>query len=255
LIRINLLNCLRNSKATDHNSHKIITQRKDLQQDIKLFHANVPFLLDDSLSPHSPYTMPEDDLDDDSVHNNSSGFVEGEDDADDDQDSDDEDAPLGSHPETAYLPLPSHLGRDHFKNPLIAALAADEVQLRIDQASEALQQLRLSLGLKSALFRSSVSVAKSQYTKTRAWRAINAVDVSVRRHAQQYRNAHQALLLLGASSSVMAKFPVLKKEDLKLSRDIVEENRLGQKSEHVTWIWRVEGQSMIGEDEWLTESE
>jgi hypothetical protein len=255
LIRINLVSCLRNSKTTDHNSPKILKQRKDLQKDIKLFHENVPFLLDDSLSPHSPYTMPEDDLDEECVDNNSSGLSECEEDADDDEDCDDEDAPLGSHPETAYLPLPSHLGPDHFKNPLIAALAAEEVQLHINQASDALQQLRLSLGLKSALLRSTVSVAKSQYTKTRAWRAVNVVDVSVRRHAQQYRHAHQALLNLGASTSVMANFPVLKKEDLKLSRDIMEENRFGQKSEHVTWIWRVKGQSMIGEDEWSTESE
>jgi hypothetical protein len=48
---------------------------------------------------------------------------------------------------------------------------------------------------------------------------------------------------------------MLKQEDLKLSCDIVEANRTGQKSEHVTWIWRVEGISMIGEDEWLKESE
>jgi hypothetical protein len=246
---------LRNSKTTDHNSHKIIRQRKDLQENIQLFHANVPFLLDDSLSPHSPYTIPEDDLDDEDVDNDSGGLLDCEGDADEDEDSDDEEAPLSSHPETAYLPLPSHLGRDHFKNPLIAALAAEEVQLRLDQASDALQQLRLSLGLKSALFRSMVRVAKSQYTKTRAWRAVKAVDMSLRQHAQQYRNAHRALLHLGASSSVMANFPVLKKEDLKLSRDIVEENRVGQRSEHVTWIWRVEGQSMTGEDEWLTESE
>jgi hypothetical protein len=162
---------------------------------------------------------------------------------------------LGTSPEYAYLPLPSHLGKDQFKNSVIAALAAEEVQLRMDQASDALQQLRLSLGLKSALFRNSVAVAKSQYTKTRAWSAVNAVDVSVRRHAQQYRNAQHALVNLGASSSILKRFPSLKKEDLKLSRDVVEENRTGQKSEHVTWIWRVEGMSLIGEDKWLTESE
>lgn len=201
--------------------------------------------------------MSPDDLDDDSLDISGLDENDEEDDDDDDEDSgdEDEDAPLGSHPETAYLPLPSHLGCDQFKNPLIAALAAEEVELRMDQASEALQQLRLSLGLKSALFKSSVSVAKTQYTKTRAWRAINTVDISVRRHAQQYRTAHRALVHLGAPGVVMARFPVLKNEDLKLSRDIVEENRFGQKSEHVTWIWRVEGQSMSGEDEWLTESE
>jgi hypothetical protein len=253
LIRIKLVNSLRNSKATDHNSHKFTTQRKDLQADIALLHANVPFLLDDSFSPHSQYSIPQDDLDDEDV----GSWAESEEDADDDEDSggEDEDATLASHPETAYLPLPSHLGHNHFKNPLIAALAAEEVELCMEQALDALQQLRLSLGLKSALFKNSVSVAKSQYTKTRAWRAINAVDVSVRCHAQQYCNAHQALVHLGASASLMAKFPVLRKEDLKLSRDIVEENRVGQKSEHVTWIWRVEGESMIGEDKWLTESE
>jgi hypothetical protein len=228
--------------------------RKDLQTDIESFHAKVPFLLEDNWSPTSPYAIPEDDRDDEHIVKQGSVAFDDEEDLDEDDD-DEEDVQLSTSPETAYLPLPSHLGQDYFKNPGIAALAAEEVQLRIDQASDSLQKLRLSLGLKSSLFRTKIAMAKSQYTKTRAWSAVNAVDVRVRGHAQQYRNARQALVHLGASSSVLKTFPMLKQEDLKLSRDIVEENRTGQKSEHVTWIWRVEGISMIGEDEWLKESE
>jgi hypothetical protein len=85
--------------------------------------------------------MPQDDLFDENL-DNKGWLAENDDNADADADEDsgdeDEDAPLSSHPETAYLPLPSHLGHDHFKNPLIAALAAEEVNLHMDQASDAL---------------------------------------------------------------------------------------------------------------------
>jgi hypothetical protein len=138
----------------------------------------VPFLLENNWSPTSPYAIPEDDMDDENIVKQGSVAFD-----------DEEDVQLSTSPETAYLPLPSHLGWDYFKNPGIAALAAEDVQLRINQASDSLQKLWLSLGLKSSLFQTKIATAKSQYTKTRAWSAVNAVDVRVRGHAQQYRNA------------------------------------------------------------------
>jgi hypothetical protein len=241
---------LRSTQATQQSSHKLIKQRKALQVQVESFQANAPFTLDCCFPATSTVIIPHDDVDDDSVD-----IDGGSDTSECEEDSDEDDAHIGSNPEQAFLPLPSHLGSGHFHNAHIAALADEEVHLRIDQASEALQQLQLSLGLKSALFKHSVALAKSQRTKTRAWRTLNAVDASVRRYAQQYRNAHQALVHLGASSSVMDKLPILKKEDLKMSRDVMEENRVGQRSEHVSWIWRLDHGSTIGKNAWLQESE
>jgi hypothetical protein len=53
----------------------------------------------------------------------------------------------------------------------------------------------------------------------------------------------------------MKKFPVLKREDLKMSGDIVEENRVGQRSEHVSWIWRQDHGEQAGKQALLDESE
>jgi hypothetical protein len=248
--RYHLLNHTRKTQTTHQTSSKLFKLRKELQAQLVSFHANLPFVLDDSLPPISTSTIPSDNVDD------------GSDDSDCNSDhsaseehSDDEGAPISPNPEKAFLPLPSHLGQQHFNNPVIAALVAEELHLRVDQASHALQQLRLSLGLKSALFRNSVALANSQKTKTRAWRSVKVVDASVRRHTQEYRIARQALMHLHALPSLMGKFPILRKEDLKMSRDIVEENRVGQRSDHVSWIWRVDNGQIIYQHTWLKESE
>jgi hypothetical protein len=122
-------------------------QRKCLQVEVDSFLAHVPFVLDAGLPATSTFTLLNDDVDDDSVD------VDEESESSESEEDSDRDTPhVGSNPEKALLPLPSHLGPGHFPNTLIAALADEEVHLRMDQASEALQQLRLSLGLKSALF-------------------------------------------------------------------------------------------------------
>jgi hypothetical protein len=130
----------------------------------------------------------------------------------------------------------------------------EEVELRIKQASRALQQLRLALGLKSALYRNLIRGANTQYKKTRAWRSLKPVEGAVKRHTQEYRMARQALVQLGASPPILARFPVLKKEDCKMSGDIVEENRVGQRSEHLSWVWRVDCGATSDKKGWEEES-
>jgi hypothetical protein len=60
---------------------------------------------------------------------------------------------------------------------------------------------------------------------------------------------------LQADDIILKKFPPLQKGDLAVSRDVVEENRLGQRSDHVGWIWRLDIGNGLGEDEWIQESE
>lgn len=221
-------------------------QRSELQDEVDSFLATAPFTWN---HPSHPSSGP--DIPDDAEALSS----DGSDGLPDDPESEDDATNIGSTPEKAFLPLPSQLGGHYVEDPVIAILAAEEADLRVDQASEALQQLRLSLGLKSALLKTSVAPAKSQKTKTRAWRGVKTVETNVRRHSQRYRRARQALLHLGAAASVMDKFPDLKKEDLKMSGDVVEENRVGQKSDHVPWIWRIDCGSICDQEALLQESE
>jgi hypothetical protein len=183
-----------------------------------------------------------------------------EDEVEDDDHIDTEDSKkslvgIHCHPEHIILPLPSCLGLNKQQDHTIAALVEDEVAIRESQAVEALEQLRLSLGLKSAIFRNNVAMAHTQYKKTKAWKAVTAADVAVRRHARSYGLAQHALVQLQVHSEILKRFPPLQKDDLAVSRDVLEENRLGQRSEHVGWIWRLNIGNGLGDDEWMQESE
>jgi hypothetical protein len=95
----------------------------------------------------------------------------------------------------------------------------------------------------------------SKYNKTRAWKAVKVVTGAVQGHARAYGCAQRALVQLQADHLILRRFPALQKSDLAVSRDVVEENRLGQRSEHVAWIWRLDIGNGLGEDEWMQESE
>jgi hypothetical protein len=197
-----------------------------------------------------------------------------EDDDNDDMDGDDEDTsededdledhpgePVksspGRHdaPEHIMLPLPSRLGLTRQEMESIAPTVEDEVTIRQSQAAEALEQLRLSLGIKSAIFRKQRGAERSYQKKTRALKAANTATAAVKQHARCYSLAHSALVQLGADKAILTRFPLLEKEDLRISRDVVEENRVGQRSEHVSWIWRLDIGKSLGENAWLEESE
>ena len=77
---------------------------------------------------------------------------------------------------------------------------------------------------KSLRFRTEVKPAKSQRTMTRAWDSIHRADKQIRGAVQCYRLARTALEGLGASSKLLEQYKEIKKKDLKMSRDIVEEN-------------------------------
>lgn len=225
-----------------------------------LFIENMPFSLDQGTSKPTKLAIPDQDIEDGDDESGWESYLsDHEHDPDEDEEEEEEEdledkvVEMASHPDA--LPLPSRLGRSHFNNADIRALALEEVELRVKQASGALQNLRLALGLKSAFVKNRIRRANTQYTKTRAWRAFKPVQAAVMRHTQGYRIARQALVELGASSVILARLPVLRKEDCKMGGDIEEENRVGQRSDHVSWIWRVDCGESFDKDEWLQESE
>jgi hypothetical protein len=79
---------------------------------------------------------------------------------------------------------------------------------------------------------------KSQKNTTRSFAQLNAARGTLGRHARTYRRAYQALLNLDADTD---QFKELTVKDMKVSADVVEENRIGQKSDTLSWIWRIGG--------------
>ena len=73
----------------------------------------------------------------------------------DDQDLDDEGG-ITDYPEKIPLLIPSAIGNKNLKSDRLQALASQEMKLRVGQANDSLEGLRLALGHKALLFRTRV---------------------------------------------------------------------------------------------------
>ncbi|KAH9949222.1 hypothetical protein B0H21DRAFT_820230 [Amylocystis lapponica] len=100
--------------------------------------------------------------------------------------------------ERVAITLPSTLGHARCEALNIQQLAAQELKLREGQANDTLHQIRICLGQKSFLFRTSIRSAHSQHNKTRAWGDVNAVDRTLQHHTRVYSKAQKAMVSLGA---------------------------------------------------------
>ena len=59
------------------------------------------------------------------------------------------------------------------------------------------------------------------------------------KHVACYQRAQRALGRLGADEGIFKKYQDIKKEDLKMSSNMVEENRIGQWNDTLAWFWRL----------------
>ena len=156
-------------------------------------------------------------------------------------------------PEMAPICLPSCLKQTDVQRLGLEVLASQELELRKGQANDCLQGLRLALGHKAVLYRTKVRMAKSSVDKTRAWDDIKVANLKVNKHARAYRRARRALEHLGADDTTLAHFQDLQSKHLKISADITEENRVGQRSDTLPWFWRLDGQNTDQHDTWMQE--
>ncbi|KAH9983732.1 hypothetical protein BJV77DRAFT_966605 [Russula vinacea] len=135
----------------------------------------------------------------------------------------------------------------------LGVLATQELELRKGQASDCLQNLRMALGHKADLYRTKVRKAKTSVDKTRIWDDVKAITVKINKHIRAYRRARKALQHLGADNAILLQYQELQSEHLKLSADITEENRFGQRSDVLPWFWRLGGQNEDQHDTWMEE--
>jgi hypothetical protein len=62
------------------------------------------------------------------------------------------------------------------------------------------------------------------------------MESRVQQAARDYKRAREALIRLNAADP---KFKDITESDMKMSGDIIEENRIGQRSDELAWFWRL----------------
>jgi hypothetical protein len=145
-------------------------------------------------------------------------------------------------PERVVLYLPSNFTHQQRSEYGLQELGKMEYELREGQANDSLERLRECLAEKSLRFRTEVRPAKSQKKMTRAWDSIHRMEDQIRQAVVAYKTARQAIGELGDAAD-LERFQDISKADLKMSGDIVEENRVGQKSSVLPWFWRLDRKS------------
>jgi hypothetical protein len=158
-------------------------------------------------------------------------------------------------PETSPIWMPSSFKQEDVKRFGLATMASQELELRKGQANDCLQSLRLALGHKAVIYRTKVRKSNFTNQKTRAWDDIKASEAKVNKHVRAYRRARAALKHLGADNATLSDYQMLQKTDLRLSADITEENRMGQRSDTLPWFWRMKGQNEDQHNAWMQECE
>lgn len=169
-------------------------------------------------------------------------------------DFEDDDGEVPLNAESVRLRMPSNVivsladGSQELKK-----LANHELKLRQGQANDALQKLRLAIGQKSLALRGQVRRARSNATRTRAWADVEGVEGKIKEQADIYRLARAALPRLSASEDTLTIYEILDDEHLIVPKDLTEENRTGQRSDTLSWIWRLDGQHVAEGDDWMKE--
>ena len=151
------------------------------------------------------------------------------------------------------LHLPSHLGHGWCNRNAAENLVKAELRLREGQLNDALHHIRIALGHKSYVFRNDVRPARTQRLKTRAWTEVHAVETSVQHHARVYNRARQALIELGADASLLHRYRVLERQDLKIDTTVIAPDVRGQRNKSLPWFWSMDVRRDTNVGEWLND--
>lgn len=146
------------------------------------------------------------------------------------------------NPELKVLPLPSNYPGS------IEDYRMTEIDLRIKQASRALQVLRDLIAEKSFQYSHVIRVASRKDVGTRARASIKKLNHRIAYQCRVYGHCRQALIRLSASVPVLKKFRIIEKEDIRCSNAILNPNEPGSSRIRLSWIWQtslsgLEGQS------------
>jgi hypothetical protein len=158
-----------------------------------------------------------------------------------DRDRPDPDAAM-EKPEHFKVALPSTLGITTCRSRQLHGAIDAECELRIGQANDALQGVRLAIARKAFVFRNEVRRAVSKKYKTRAYTKIQSTDTSLRYYAQLYRQSREALKQLHANREVLDRFQDLKPEHLQITTTFIDYRTPGMKHRNLAWFWYLDVQ-------------
>ena len=163
--------------------------------------------------------------------------------------------PLSEKPEHFLLSLPSTLGMQTCRTRHLEAASDAERELRMGQANDALQGVRLAIARKAFVFRTQVRRAVNKTHKTRAYSKIHSTDTSLRYHAQLYRQSRNSLTQLNVGLDVLGRFQELKPEHLKTTTTFIDHRTPGMKHQHLPWFWYLDVQGDSIDDSLMLECE
>ena len=147
--------------------------------------------------------------------------------------------PSGWSPESAVLILPSNLGIQQCTEQGYDASAYKEKSMRIGQANDALQGLRMALSRKAILFR-GLRQATSKTKRNRSWDNIKTISESARHHVIMYLRAREALINLGATEEEKSIYRPLTQEQLKITTAIIDPALRGVRNATLPWFWTMD---------------
>ena len=127
-------------------------------------------------------------------------------------------------------------------------LRQKEIEIRIGQAGDALQQLRAAIANRSFLYRTNMRKADTYARKTRARTAVDSVSEGVSKRAREYDLIRLALVALDAPTATLNKYRTLDREDLKADTKALDHNSRGTRNTKLSWIWSVDGAASASAD-------
>jgi hypothetical protein len=139
-------------------------------------------------------------------------------------------------PESSALLLPSRLGL-HLCNQLgYNSCVLKEKLLRIGQANDALQGLRMALSRKAILFR-GLRQTTSKTKRNRSWNDIKNTSGSARHHVTMYLKARRGLFNLGPTEEERSTYQPLTREQLKITAARIDPALRGTRNTQLAWFW------------------
>ncbi|KAI5982238.1 hypothetical protein EDD15DRAFT_2378086 [Pisolithus albus] len=141
--------------------------------------------------------------------------------------------------------MPSSIGAAKLMEIGLHDLLKEEMELRIGQANDCLDQLQTDLGSKAMLYRQNFRTANSTREGTRTKKEIQKVVVRINKHVRSYQRARKAILRLDLNDNIGEKFKEIQPEDLAVSKEVTEENRFGQGVSKMAWSWMLDGEQNL----------
>lgn len=132
---------------------------------------------------------------------------------------------------------------------------AVELRLRILQADKTLQALRDTIADKSFQYSHVIRPAPRKAVNTRARTAISKLHGLIIFYSRVYGQCRAAMARLGADNSILDKYQILRKDDLKSSTALLNPNEPGSTRVQLSWIWQTFAEGHQSQPEILRECE